>query len=190
MKRERKILIFFFLFSFSFCSTTTEKEIKKEKILYKNLKNQMEYYNINSKSSVERCLAVLPYIQNSAKLLNLEVALLAGVAKVESNFNMNVLSSAGAIGIMQVMMKTSQKFECGDLSLPEENIFCGAKILKRFLEYYNGDIIYALSGYNAGHYYADKGKKEKHLPQNFGYVEKVLTMRARFLDSGCSFEKK
>ena len=61
----------------------------------------------------------------------------------------------------------------------------GIKVLKGFLRYYDGDIMYALSGYNAGFAQPNKARREGRLPKNHSYVEKVLAARTSYLRHGC-----
>jgi soluble lytic murein transglycosylase-like protein len=115
----------------------------------------------------------------------LEFGLVLGVMRVESRFTANVLSPVSAVGLMQVMPLSGRQAGCGDLFEPAANAECGARILKAFLRYYKGNLVLALSGYNAGHAMPDKARKETRVPRNFQYVEDVLRARARYLRFGC-----
>lgn len=76
--------------------------------------------------------------------------LLKAIAKAESNFNSNALSSAGAQGIMQLMPKTAASLGVSDPFDPEQNIMGGAKYISQKIQAYDGDITLALAAYNAG----------------------------------------
>jgi soluble lytic murein transglycosylase-like protein len=149
------------------------------KILQKKLKNTDHFS--------ERCEILMNHIKTASTLFNLDEALIAGVIKVESNFRADAVSRQGAVGLMQILPSSGKYNECGDLYDPIENILCGTKILKRFIEYYDGNLLLGLSGYNGGHYYANKSRDSSHLPENFDYVERVLIMRAKYLDHKCRF---
>ena len=45
------------------------------------------------------------FFEEAANTYNVPVALLIAMGKVESNFDPNVVSGAGAIGIMQLMLE-------------------------------------------------------------------------------------
>lgn len=137
-------------------------------------------------SASKRCTELLPLIERAAKEANIEVALLVGLIRAESNFQNDIRSSAGAVGLTQVMPETARAKGCGDLKDPYQNILCGARVLSSFLEYY-GDVILALSGYNAGHGMPSQAKQARSLPANIEYVEAVLWARSRFLFRGCDF---
>src|SRR5690606_20238735 len=79
----------------------------------------------------ERCRAVEPLIRTAAAKHGVDVGLIAGVIRVESSFNPKVRSSAGAMGLMQVMPATAKALGCDDLYDPAANIDCGTRVLKR-----------------------------------------------------------
>lgn len=138
------------------------------------------------KSMKQRCQNVLPLFHRVAKRHNLEPALLVGIARVESGFRPQVVSRAGAVGLMQVMPSTGAHFRCGNLRDVAENAECGARVLRRYLDRYDGNLTYGLSAYNAGFRIPNRARKHRRLPKNMGYVEKVLKARARYLREGCS----
>ncbi len=72
----------------------------------------------------------------------------------ESAFNPRARSIAGATGLMQIMPKTAQtlnsKIKRNQLNNPDINLTLGILYLERLLKKYEGDLVYALSAYNAG----------------------------------------
>jgi len=125
-------------------------------------------------------------IAEVAKKYDLEPELVMGVVKVESSFNPDCKSRVGAAGMMQVMPRTGKHMKCdSDLHDPEVNIDCGCRVLRRYLDRYDGNIVYALSAYNAGPGNANPSAKGRYLPFNFKYVEKVLRWRNVFVRFGC-----
>lgn len=77
-------------------------------------------------------------------------ALLKAVAKAESNFRADAVSSAGAQGVMQLMPSTARSLGVDNPFDARSNIMGGAKYLSEKLSQYNGDIDLALAAYNAG----------------------------------------
>jgi len=104
--------------------------------------------------------------------------LLKAVAKVESNLRPNVTSTAGAMGIMQLMPGTARGLGVTDAFDPEQNIMGGAKYLRQMLDRFDGDLRLALGAYNAGPGAVAKHGGVPSFSQN--YVSKVLG----FLDGG------
>lgn len=132
------------------------------------------------------CEDVARIARAAAARAGLEAGLLVGVMRVESAFSANAISSAAAIGLSQVMPAVGEKLSCGDLFDPEANAACGATVLARWLSRFDGNIVSALSGYNAGHAMPTHARAEQRIPRNFQYVEDVLRQRSRFLRHGCS----
>ena len=75
---------------------------------------------------------------------------LVAVAKAESDFDPNWVSSAGAQGIMQLMPENCKDLGVEDPFDAEENIMAAAKLLKAHLKEFDGDYTLAAAAYNAG----------------------------------------
>ncbi len=93
------------------------------------------------------------YFALAAATYQVPEALLKAMAKVESDFNPNAVSGAGAVGIMQLMPATARNLGVTDPYDPKQNIMGGAKyiqeMLRTFSAYPNG-LDLALAAYNAG----------------------------------------
>ncbi len=99
-------------------------------------------------------------IQNQASKYNLSPELVLAVVRTESNFKKDVVSSAGAVGLMQVMPKTFnwlQKKKSGTIEFaedslytPDTNIEYGCYYLWLLLQHYKNNEILAICAYNAG----------------------------------------
>ena len=79
-----------------------------------------------------------------------DLNLLKAVAKAESDFDTEAVSSCGAQGIMQLMPTTAQSLGVEDPFDAKQNITGGAKMLAYLLDDYNGNVSLALAAYNAG----------------------------------------
>lgn len=114
------------------------------------------------------CHSTLPYwlyptpyydqIVSEAEETGLDPLLVLSIAKVESGFNSDAVSPAGAVGIMQLMPDTAQWLanRLGEAYLADEladvdyNIHLGTEYLRFLLDYWGGDINKAVASYNAG----------------------------------------
>lgn len=88
--------------------------------------------------------------QEAAQTYQVDVNLLKAIAKQESNFRADATSKSGAQGIMQLMPATAQGLGVENAYDPYENIMGGAKLMRKLLDQYQGDITLALAAYNAG----------------------------------------
>lgn len=88
--------------------------------------------------------------QEAAQTYQVDVNLLKAIAKQESNFRPDATSKSGAQGIMQLMPATAQGLGVENAYDPYENIMGGAKLMRKLLDQYQGDITLALAAYNAG----------------------------------------
>lgn len=89
-------------------------------------------------------------ILKSAGIYEVDPLLIAAIIKQESNYEITAVSSAGAIGLMQLMPGTATAMGVEDPWDIEENIRGGVKYFKQCLEKNAGDISLALASYNAG----------------------------------------
>ncbi|HEX2585079.1 MAG TPA: lytic transglycosylase domain-containing protein [Steroidobacteraceae bacterium] len=93
---------------------------------------------------------ILEHVQCEAKRQRLPAPLVMAVIDVESQFNRWAVSSAGAVGLMQVMPFWPRKLgmENSQLVKIPHNIHIGCTILKYYLERENGNYTKALARYN------------------------------------------
>ena len=91
------------------------------------------------------------WILEASDRQNLPTELLASLIFTESSFRKHVSSSVGAIGPAQVRPDLWSDF-CGgaDLYDPEQNIYCGAQVLRHFYDRCEDNFDCALSAYNVG----------------------------------------
>lgn len=98
----------------------------------------------------ERAHRYDPFIRAAAERYQLPEALLRAVIHTESNFHSTVVSSAGAMGLMQLMPKTAATLGVAQPFDPQQNIFGGARYLRLLANRYDGDMVLVLAAYNAG----------------------------------------
>src|SRR5690606_2296301 len=110
----------------------------------------------------EERLAILKTVHTHATLVGLEPELVLAVIDVESNFDRFAISSASALGLMQVMpfwvaeLGYSDKNQLFDIDF---NVLLGCRILKYYLDMESGDYIRGLARYNGSvgkRWYSDR----------------------------------
>jgi len=88
-------------------------------------------------------------VREAAERHHVDPALVRAVIETESNWNPGAMSRKGAIGLMQLIPTTAQRFGANDAFNPKQNVDAGVQYLKRLLERYNGNLDLALAAYNA-----------------------------------------
>jgi soluble lytic murein transglycosylase-like protein len=93
-------------------------------------------------------------IYDTALRAGLDPELAFRLIKVESNFDPRATSSAGAVGLAQVLLRTAQFYEPGitmeQLYEPANNLWIGFRYLRDLLGTYQGNLRLALLAYNRG----------------------------------------
>lgn len=93
--------------------------------------------------------ATKAYLTDAAAAANISPDLIEAVAWRESRFRPRVVSSAGAVGEMQLMPATARSLAVDPYD-SGQNYKGGANYLAAMMRRYDGDLTRALAAYNAG----------------------------------------
>ena len=126
----------------------------------------------------------MPTVVKEAKENNLDPFLLMGLIAVESSWSPQVVSSANACGLTQVLPRftggpttNGRKYTCSELKNPAVSIKVGAQTLSWWINKYGkGDVPIGLCGYFSGF-----RCKPKINPAGRIYYKKVLDQKQKLL---------
>ncbi len=94
--------------------------------------------------------AVRQHIQVAATRFGVDRNLVDAVAWQESRYNPRAISTAGAVGVMQLMPDTARQLGVRNPHDVEQNVIGGTAYLRQQLERFGNNVPLALAAYNAG----------------------------------------
>jgi len=114
-------------------------------------------------------------IRSAASKYGIDPRLVSAVAEAESGGNQDEISSAGAIGIMQLMPGTAASLGVNPYDAAQ-NIEGGTKYLHDMLDTFGGDVRKAVAAYNAGPGAVKAYGGVPPYPETQAYVNRVLDL--------------
>ena len=125
--------------------------------------------HISIHKPTSRLVGLPAYIKKAARISGLPTKLIAAVVHVESRGKENAVSSAGAIGPMQLEPATAKMLHVNPYK-PEQNVVGGALYLAQMIKRF-GSIRKALIAYNEGPTSFAQGQV---CPASLSYAAKVV----------------
>jgi soluble lytic murein transglycosylase-like protein len=127
-----------------------------------------------------------PQVSEAAREHGIELALLQALIAAESGFDPAAVSPKGAIGLMQVMPATAERYGVSadarapietKLKDPRTNLRTGARYLRDLLGMFPGRLELALAAYNAGEGAVQRaGQRIPNFPETQNYVRTVMQL--------------
>ena len=90
------------------------------------------------------------FIAEASRLYAIPQALIRAVIKTESDYDPQVISCAGAKGLMQLMPDEERTQRIPHVFDPRENILAGTRLLRINANHFKGDLMRTLAAYHAG----------------------------------------
>ena len=119
-------------------------------------------------------------IAEVAQRYDIPEALLHALITIESVYDPNAVSRAGAVGLMQLMPATARRYGVYNRHNPTANLHGGTRYLKDLLIRFGNDVELALAGYNAGEKAVEKYNNQiPPYKETQEYVRKVLAVYAQ-----------
>jgi soluble lytic murein transglycosylase-like protein len=112
-------------------------------------------------------------VRDAAERHKVDPALVKAVISTESGWNPHAVSRKGAVGLMQLIPETAQRFGVGNPYDPAQNVEAGTTYLKSLLDRYDGDLNKSLAAYNAGERAVDRSGGVPAYRETRQYVQKV-----------------
>ena len=112
-------------------------------------------------------------VREAAERHKVDPALVKAVIKTESGGNPRAVSPKGAVGLMQLIPETAQRYGVGNSFDPAQNVEGGTTYLRWLLDRYNGDLVKSLAAYNAGEHAVDQSHGVPAYRETQRYVQKV-----------------
>ena len=117
---------------------------------------------------------LIPLATTMSAWYALDPTLVLSMIAVESNFNTKAQSPKDAMGLMQLIPDTAERFNVRNAYDATQNLRGGMRYLRWLLSYYRGNISYAAAAYNAGEGRVDRYKGVPPYPETRAYVKRVL----------------
>ena len=114
-------------------------------------------------------------VQDAAGRHKVDPALVKAVIATESGWNSRAISQKGAMGLMQLIPATAQRFGVGNPFDPAQNVEGGTTYLRSLLDRYNGDLTKSIAAYNAGERAVDQSRGVPAYRETQQYVQKVTS---------------
>lgn len=140
--------------------------------------------NQNDSNDIEDQLIALPdakrwiidLVETIATRYEIDPKLVLAIIAVESNFDVKAQSPKNAMGLMQLIPDTADRFNIKNAFDAAQNIKGGIKYLRWLLSYYQGNVAFAAAAYNSGEKTVDRYRGVPPYPETKKYVKRVLNL--------------
>ncbi|MDA8346072.1 MAG: transglycosylase SLT domain-containing protein [Thermaerobacter sp.] len=150
-----------------------ESNLKSQGQTLWNAIKQLEAELASGKLTASQLFSI---VRSLSAVYGVDPYLIMAVIRQESGGNSKAVSSAGAVGLMQLMPQTAADLGVTDPLNPQQNVRGGIAYLAYLLKLFNGNVAWALAGYNAGPGAVEYYHGIPPYPQTQNYVRNILYM--------------
>jgi len=122
---------------------------------------------------------VVELVQTLSSWYRVDPKLILSIITAESNFEPKAKSPKAAMGLMQLIPQTAERFNVRNAYDATQNIKGGLSYLRWLLSYYRGDVTLAVAAYNAGEKAVDRYKGVPPYAETRQYVKRVMELYER-----------
>lgn len=120
-------------------------------------------------------------IRTLATRYRVDHRLVHAVIQTESAYNPYAVSSAGAVGLMQLMPDTAKRFGVLDRNNPDQNVEGGVRYLRYLIDLFSPNLDLAVAAYNAGENAVLRHNNSiPPYPETQNYVKQVLALYNKY----------
>lgn len=117
---------------------------------------------------------IVEMVMKMAPEYDVNPGLALAIIKAESNFDAQALSPKNAMGLMQLIPETAERFRVKNAFDPKQNIRGGLAYLRWLLAYFEGDVSLVAAAYNAGEGTVERYQGVPPYSETRAYVKRVL----------------
>jgi soluble lytic murein transglycosylase-like protein len=117
-------------------------------------------------------------VNHVARDYAVDKSLVKAMIHAESDFDANAVSPKGALGLMQLMPETAERYGVRDVFDPEQNIIGGVRYLHDLLETFDNNVRLAVAAYNAGEHAVLQYGGVPPYPETTQYVDRVMQLHS------------
>lgn len=128
----------------------------------------------------QRAQRYMPAVTQYSEKHHVDVQLIKAMITVESCFDAQAVSRAGAYGLMQLMPDTARRYHVLDRFDPNDNLQGGIRHFRDLLNRFENNLAYSLAAYNAGVGNVLKHEGIPPFPETRDYVQRVLKYYERY----------
>jgi hypothetical protein len=115
-------------------------------------------------------------VEQTASRYQVDPELIRAIVRVESGYDPKAVSNKGAMGLMQLVPATAQRFGVANPFDPKQNLEGGVNYLKYLLDRFGGNLNLSLAAYNSGEHTVQRFGGVPAIPETQNYVRKVTTI--------------
>ena len=119
-------------------------------------------------------------IASASRGFGVDEAVVRAIIHAESAYNPNAISRVGAQGLMQLMPATARRFGVVNVFDIRQNIRGGVQYLAWLLQRFDGNLVLAAAGYNAGEGAVDRYRGVPPFDETQRYVQRVAVLAERY----------